>query len=58
MRLQLKNGVFRDYFERLFTAETWFDRSTQLTALRPSKGNLTTLASSTLLRVILREIEG
>ncbi len=27
---------------------TWFDRSTQLTALRPSKGNLTTL----------REIEG
>ena len=39
-------------------AKTWFDRSTQLTALRLSKGKLTTLTHSTLLRVILREIEG
>jgi hypothetical protein len=40
-----KNCVFQDYCERLFTTETWFE-------------NLTTLTHSTLLRVILREIEG
>jgi hypothetical protein len=39
-------------------AMAWFDRSTQLSALRSSKGKLTTLTHSTLLRVILSEIEG
>jgi len=39
-------------------ANAWFDRSTQLTALRPSKGKLTTLTHSTLLRVILTRSTG
>jgi len=37
--------IFRLYCEGIFTTEMWFE-------------NLTTLTSSALLRVILREIEG
>jgi len=50
-------GILRSR-RKIYHAKTSFDRSTQLTALRPSKGILTTRTSSTLLRVILKEIEG
>ena len=56
--LWYENWFFRVCCEGGFTTEAWFDRSTQITALRLSKGSLTTLTSSTVLRVILREIEG
>jgi len=39
----LKFGHEEDIGKTMSPAKTWFDRSTQLTALRPSKGELSTL---------------